>query len=119
MPQTLSTQARHPKVKHPLESLEMSADFTLLLAPGELLQGAPTITGAGDLNTAISGLGLNTAPYLNDAEEGGSTVAIGCGVQFRVGVGGVDKTTYALAIACGTTLGNTRVVVCLLVIRAG
>jgi hypothetical protein len=111
----LATSARHPKVKHPLEVLDFSADFSLLLNAGETLTGTPTITGGNDLT--ITAKAVNGSTFVNDAEEGGGTVQIGCGVTFHV-AGGTDGTTYMLTVSCATNLSRTRVQVCQLLVSA-
>jgi hypothetical protein len=111
----LATSARHSKVKHPLESIDFSADFTLLLAAAETLSGTPTITGAGDLT--ITAKAVNGSTFINDPDEGGGTVQIGCGVTFHV-AGGTDGTTYMLTVSCGTNQGRTRAMVCQLIVSA-
>jgi hypothetical protein len=108
----ITTKAKDPKSKHPLESILYGIDFSPLLVAGETLTGAPTITGGADLT--ITGAAVNTATFLNDA---GKTVAIGAGIQVRVS-GGTDQLDYPLVVSCLTSLGNTRAVVCPLEIRA-
>ena len=56
---------------------------------------------------------VNTGSFVNDD---GAAVVIGAGVQFRA-AGGVSLTDYVLTVNCGTTLGNTRAVVCMLQVR--
>jgi hypothetical protein len=108
----LTTKAKDPKCKHPSESILFGVDFTALLAVGETLTGTPSVTG--QVNVSPTGPIVNTSTFLNDA---GATVAIGAGVQVRV-AGGTDSIDEFLIVSCGTSAGNTRVVLCPLEIRA-
>ena len=111
---SLSVAASRPKVKHSGESILFGFDFTALLAVGETITGAVTVTdGAGVLT--ISSVAANAATFIND--EGG-TVAINCGIQARIsGASGVDGTDYTLTATGVTSAGNTRKLVCTLQVR--
>ena len=109
---SLSTSASAPKVKHSSESLLFGVDFTKLMAAGETLTGAPSVSVA-PTGPTVSGAAVNSQSFTNDD---GGTVAAGAGVQFRAS-GGVSPTDYTLTVTCGTSAGNTRTVVCTLQVR--
>lgn len=115
MAQQLSVSASKPKVMHPSESILFGADFTKLLVANETLSGTPTVTDASGLLT-ISAVAINAATFVNDD---GVTVAINCGVQFRVvATNGVAGTTYPLKVQCATNQSNTRVLICNLQVQS-
>jgi hypothetical protein len=107
-----SAAAKNAQVKVSTESILFGVNFAPLLLAGETLTGTPNVT------SSVSGLTI-AAPIVNTAtfiDDDSNTVGIGQGVQVRIS-SGVDATDYTLKVTCGTSLGNTRCVVCTLRVR--
>jgi hypothetical protein len=95
-------------VKQYGESLLYGVSFAALLDASETLTGTPAVVEQTTSDLTISAVAVNTATFL---DANGDTVAIGEGVQFRVGADGDNSNSgnsYWLDVQSGTSDSNTR-----------
>ena len=99
---SLEVTAREKKVKHSGESILFGFDFTNLLVSGETITGAVSASEPSN-ELSITGAAVNTSTFDNDDDE-------------EVAAGTAGKT-YTVTVSAVTSAGNTRKLVCILLVK--
>jgi hypothetical protein len=100
-------------VKHPDAARTIPAVFSRELNVGETLTGSPTAT-ASPSGLTVASVSIEGSAFTT---EEGETIAASEAVKFKVS-GGAEDTDYEVKVSCGTSIGDTLVMVCRVQVRA-
>ncbi|NJM13905.1 MAG: hypothetical protein HC889_20500 [Synechococcaceae cyanobacterium SM1_2_3] len=104
-------------VKHPVEQLRFTFDFSRALLPGRLIDSVDLIIiGGDDGNLTVTNLGANASALLDDA---GHTIAINQAALIRI-AGGTPGHVYTLRCQItddNPTPSEADIIVCVVALR--